>query len=336
MWVTETTTVPYIDIIVSPTTEVSTVVETVTVPSQVVETSFATTVVSTVTTTVTAPTVITSAPVKRRALGRRGRRCAPPQEASTTSSSSSEEPSSTSSTSFPVASDCPNLEAYYSACACITAVGTTQTVSLPAQTVTLTVPETASSPIPSTSVSTAVQVQSSTVTVTTPVVSTFLTATTTTTTKTVTVVPPEPTQTGQIMFGGAAATKDKFLQIASTSTTYGFLTYSDSGISSSMATVIFKTGQQPVRADKPAQKLWLMNPEPSNGALAFINGDGPSNGGEVITCDIGVGNTVTCSNASGSLNQLYNCGGYLQLAIPNLPTNYGCEAITWTIVHVIM
>ena len=334
VFATETSTVPYTDIVISLTTEDSTVIETTTVPSQVVQTSYTTTVVNTVTSTVTAPAVLTSAPARRK-RGKLGRRCAPKQsiassstEPSSTESSSSTEPSS--SASFPLASDCPNVEAYFSACACISAAATTQTVTAPASTSTSIIPATVSTAIPSTSVSTIIQLHTSTVTVTSPVVSTLLTATSTTTTQTVTTTLVAPTQTGQVVLSGTSKVEGKVAQLWLTGGIWTYVSYTGSGASPiTPANIIFKNGQQPARADQPTQLLWG---DYGNNAWVFLDGNGNDYGLTPITCNIGSGNKVTCQDPTGNLNTIYDCGGSLLLSTN--PSQYtGCEAVSLTIVH---
>lgn len=302
-------------------------VETATAPTQVVETSYTTTVVSTVTTTVTSAAVVPSVTVLRR--GKLGRRCAPGQS----TASSSTEPSSTepsSSVSFPLASDCPNVEAYFSACACISAAATTQTVTAPASTVTSIIPATVSTAIPSTSVSTVILLHTSTVTVTSTVVSTLLAATSTTTTQTVTTTPVAPTQTGQVVVGGTSKTQGKIVELWITGGPLNYVSYAGANVPHlTPATIVFKNGKQPARADKPAQLLWA---DVGINALAFLDGNGNDYGLTPITCNIGAGNTVTCQDPTGLINTIYDCSGTLVLSTN--PTPYsGCDAVTWTILH---
>ncbi len=187
VFTTRTASVSYTDIIVSLTTDISTVVQTVTVPSQVsqtkTETVFYPTVVKSATTTV----LTTSSPVKRR--NEKLYRCRPKTSGISSLSSST-------SALFPIASNCPSLDDYSSACACITAVATTLSVTLPAATSTSTTDTTVSVAISSTSLSSVTSVVTSTAYVTTPatVTQTITTPTTTTstTTATVTLVPGGP------------------------------------------------------------------------------------------------------------------------------------------------
>lgn len=200
VFTTDTASVSYTDIIVSPTTDVSTVLQTVTVPSQAsqtqTETVYSPTVVETTTTTVVTDGPSTTSPMRRR--NEKGRGCRPRQSSSSSlfSSSTSSHSSSSTSALFPIASNCPSREDYSSACACITAVATTQSVTLPAATSTSTVDMTVSVAVSLTSLSSTMSVLTSTVYVTTPttVTKTITTPTTTTSTATatVTLVPGGP------------------------------------------------------------------------------------------------------------------------------------------------
>ena len=162
--------------------------QTVTVPSQVSQTQTETVYYPTVVKTTTT-TVLTNGPSIQRRNERRGR-CRPKKSSTASLSSSS------TSALFPIASNCPSLEDYSSACACITAVATTQSVTLPAATLTSTTDTTVSVAISSTSLSSVTSVLTSTAYVTTPttVTQTVTTPTTTTSTATaiVTLVPGGP------------------------------------------------------------------------------------------------------------------------------------------------
>ncbi len=189
VFATHTASVSYTDIVVSFTIDISTAVQTVTVPSVVsqtqTETVFYPTVVKTATTTVltNSPSATSLAPQRR---DEKRYRCRPKTSGTLSSALAL----------FPIASNCPSLEDYSSACACITAVSTTLSVTLPAETSTSTTDTTVSVAISSTSLSSVTSVVTSTAYVTTPttVTQTVTTPTTTTSsaTATVTLVPGGP------------------------------------------------------------------------------------------------------------------------------------------------
>jgi hypothetical protein len=144
---------------------------------------------------------------------------------------------------------------------------------------------------------------------------------------------PAPLVTGQIFFGGSATFKGKYLQLAIVKgSAYMHLTYNGSGVSSNPSTFVFKAGQQPSRADNVNHKLWVMGAGGSSGALAFIDGDGASLGGVAVTCNVYLFDVV-CQDQTGTLTQMYICGSWLQLGVPGLDANSGCEPITWAIAH---
>ncbi|KAK3689183.1 hypothetical protein B0T22DRAFT_168344 [Podospora appendiculata] len=154
---TLTTTLGYTDIVVTPSTTTSIVQETVTSYAQVIDTItlIASTRTATVTAQVTAPA---NTYLKKRGHKKRGTACKaktsstslPALPSSSSSSSSTPVVTSTSSAPlFPLASNCPSLDEYSSACACI-AVPSTSTTTLPASVSTSTVYETTSSAIAST------------------------------------------------------------------------------------------------------------------------------------------------------------------------------------------
>ncbi|KAL7893042.1 hypothetical protein HDV63DRAFT_401791 [Trichoderma sp. SZMC 28014] len=132
---TNIVSVSYTDIIVSPTTNVSTSVQTAIVPSQAfqtqTETVYSPTVVKAITTALLKDGSSATSLMRRRNENRGGCK---PIHSRTSSLSSSTSVSSLSSlpTSvlFPITSNRPSHKAYYSACACITVhrVGLTSTV----------------------------------------------------------------------------------------------------------------------------------------------------------------------------------------------------------------
>ncbi|KAL2135487.1 hypothetical protein VTI74DRAFT_8346 [Chaetomium olivicolor] len=182
---TTTLTVPYTDIIVPVSTSVSTNYVTSTSYTEVVQTvtEYSSTSVATVTQVVSR--------LANRAVWRRGKCGTKPSATSTVLSTSSAAP-------FPIASNCPSLEEYSSACVCILAASSTATVTEPVPSSIVTVTETSTVPLTSTAV---VNVVVPT-TVVMPATSTITTTTTeifqTTTTITSTVI-PSPTYVSQVV-----------------------------------------------------------------------------------------------------------------------------------------
>ncbi|OIW33699.1 hypothetical protein CONLIGDRAFT_640798 [Coniochaeta ligniaria NRRL 30616] len=200
----------YTDIIISTSTVYSTLEETSTSYDTISETAtaYTTTVVNTLTTTVAAPTV-----VKRDTKKRRG--CQPKPSSSSTVSSSpatSTESSTASSTTsastlFPLATNCPSLEEYSSACACLEPTPVTEY----APAITSIIHETESATVESTTETvitlavTTVIVQPASTTLTSTL--TTLTSSTTTATQTSTPSPAVPQTFGLVLNDGANAGK---------------------------------------------------------------------------------------------------------------------------------
>ena len=130
--------------------------------------------------------------------------------------------------------------------------------------------------------------------------------------------------------GGTSKVQGKIVQLALTGSAWTYVSYPGSGSPTmTPATIIFKTGQQPARADKPSSLLWG---DYGNNALVFLDGNGNDYGLTPITCNIGAGNTVTCQDPTGLINTIYDCGGSFVLSTN--PTPYSdCVAVSWTIVH---
>ncbi|KAK3681788.1 hypothetical protein B0T22DRAFT_494774 [Podospora appendiculata] len=187
---TSIATSTYIDVVISTSTVYSTLEQASTSYATVYQTAteYTTTLVNTLTTTV-APAV--SAVPKKRSNKKRGHHKRGNCKHSTSSglSSSSEAPSSTTSSSalFPIATNCPSLAEYSSACACLEPATVTEYASA----ATSVVLETATTTIPSTTEA-VVTVAVTTVVVkpaTATLVSTLTTLTATTTIATVTATP---------------------------------------------------------------------------------------------------------------------------------------------------
>ncbi|KAK3991481.1 hypothetical protein QBC44DRAFT_367937 [Cladorrhinum sp. PSN332] len=307
---TATTTVSYMDIVVSLTTQTSTLQDTVTSYETAFETAteYTTTHVSTITNTVTARPAVTTVYKRKH---RKRRNCRP--EPSSTLTLSSEDPetetASTTSTSVlepavPIASNCANLEEYSSACSCITAVETAQTVTAPASTSTSTIYETISEAIPSVSEST-VSVVVTTVIVkpaTTTAVTTVQTALQSATTVVTTV---QAIQTAQLVWDSPGK-PDRKLSVGVT----GHATWANTG-----ATTIslFSEPGRPYLTASPSLTLWITEYGGSYkfGPLRFLTAAYASSGSwKPVTCSVNPAGYVNCQaskDSSTSYTAFYEC-----------------------------
>jgi hypothetical protein len=314
---TATTTVSYTDIIVSLSTAYSTYESTVTSYANVLEvtTEYTTTLVDTITTTIV-PTLV---PKRRDGKKVRRGKCKP----SSTSSEASVAPSSTTSSAplFPVASNCPSLEEYSSACACIDAVSTTSVVTEPAVASTSTVYETVSTVIPSTVVS-AVTVAVTTVVVkpaTSTITSTLKTAAVSTTT--VTAASVSPTQTGKLVIKGGPR-DGYYLQRNAAN---GYLTFNASpDLGTDIAVVL--AGGSPYLSSQPTAKLYLYNLAPTYGLLTFLTPAQATTSNPTITCSVSSSTGyLNCSSSNGYYT-IFQCASYIYMAAPTWVFS-GCTAI---------
>lgn len=331
---TATTTVSYTDIIVSLSTESSTVEQTVTVSTDVQEaaTAYSTTVVETVTTVVMAQST-SQAPVKKRrgACGHGSSTTASttspePSLSSSTVSESSSTPDSATSTTLstsalvPVASNCPSLADYSSACSCISAIDTTQTVTAPASTSTSVVYATVSTTIPSVSGSTTTALETNlvTVSVTATITSTLTTATTSTTTLTKIIA---PTQTGYLLIANGAR-EGKPLNVVSS-----YVQWANTGTGTAIS---FATagGQQPWLPGQPNVKLFVHSANAQVGVLYFeTDAQALTYGDSPVVCGMDVAGTVTCQIPAKGFSTMLQCGAYVYLSAPSF-TQASCTLIT--------
>ncbi len=307
---TTTATVSYTDIIVSLTTKVSTIDETVTVSADVYETVTAySTVLATVTTIapLEAPRSTMVPEKMKKRTQRRGCR------GSTTSSESTAPSSSTAAPLFPIASNCPSLEEYSSACACISAVATTQTVTDAASTVISVIPKTVTTEIPFTSVSTVELVVTETVTATatstlTATVTSSLSGTTTVT------VHLAPTQSSAVYVtspwgqGNSLGWNGGIVGAANNAdpNVIGFVT----------------AGGQPWLVSDPAHKLFACDgssyygSNPQWRAVEFETDDRASDC-QPITCTVATDGQLSCQTTTGiTLTKFMSCywGMYIATA----------------------
>ena len=323
---TATVTVPYTDIIVTLTTTESTSYETSTSYEEILETvtAYSATSVATVTEVATAPT---AGFIKKRG-NKKKRGCSKTSSqvstestpAATSTDAASTDATSTDATStdatsstlalFPIASNCADLKAYSSACACINAVTSTVTATtLPAASTEVTT-VTESSAVPSTSTSVVTVVVSSTVVVP---AETTLTATSTglyqsTVTVTSTTTPVAPTQTAiwKVVNGPAAG---KPINIVS-----GYMQWSPNTAMTGTKLVALTAGGQVTVASSPTQKLYVHLGSSQYGVFLFeTDATAASAGDKAVTCSL-AGDAVSCSAPSVGFDTMFQCGSYFYMA----------------------
>ncbi len=338
---TATVTVPYTDIIVTLTTTESTSYETSTSYEEILETvtAYSATSVATVTEVATAPT---AGFIKKRG-NKKKRGCSKTSSqvstestpAATSTDAASTDATSTDATStdaastdatstdatstdatsstlalFPIASNCADLKAYSSACACINAVTSTVTATtLPAASTEVTT-VTESSAVPSTSTSVVTVVVSSTVVVP---AETTLTATSTglyqsTVTVTSTTTPVAPTQTAiwKVVNGPAAG---KPINIVS-----GYMQWSPNTAMTGTKLVALTAGGQVTVASSPTQKLYVHLGSSQYGVFLFeTDAAAASAGDKAVTCSL-AGDAVSCSAPSVGFDTMFQCGSYFYMA----------------------
>ncbi|KAK4196361.1 hypothetical protein QBC40DRAFT_183724 [Triangularia verruculosa] len=321
VYATATTTVEYIDIIVSLTTATSTLEETLTSYDSVFTTAteYTTTNVVTVATTVTgnpAPSTLKKMRKRKNCTKKPSSTLSktetvPATEVPQTSTIETETQTITSMTSaVPICSD----EAEYSsACSCIGAVSDiTETVTATADISTSTIYETVSSAILSVSESvvnvvvTTVVVKPATVTAT----STFSTGLETTTTVTSVL---HPTQTSQLLIeGGPRAGRP--LRVVNQ-----YVQWASSGSGSGSDITFTLANGQPWLPGQPQVKLYVHSASSQVGVLYFqtvvqaaIYGDA------AVTCGVNESGNLSCVSVHGvtgsRLTDFWQCGAYVYLA----------------------
>ena len=293
-------------------------------------TAYSATSIATVTEVATAPTagfVKKRSNKKKRGCSRTSSQISTESTPDATSTESTPEATSTtdatSSTSalFPVASNCANLEAYSSACACINAVSSTVTVTATPAASTEVTTVTESSAIPSTSTSVVTVVVSSTVVVP---AETTLTATSTglyqsTVTVTSTTTPVAATQTAYFKITNGAAA-GKYLSVNSQYVQYQYAT-----TLTPTKFLALTAGGQVALASDPTQKLYLRGPTVSYGVLWFEADAAAASTDKAVTCTL-AGDVVSCSAPSVGFNTLFQCGAYLYLG-KSTWTQAGCTSV---------
>ncbi|KAG7292162.1 hypothetical protein NEMBOFW57_002197 [Staphylotrichum longicolle] len=337
--VTITVTVPYTDVIVTTSTTESTSYATSTSYAEVVETvtAYSATSIATVT------EVVTAATKRRRGRGHRKRGCKPssssvptattpavtPSPSTTETTSSSTEPavSSPSSAPYPIASNCPSLEEYSSACSCINAVsGATTTITVAFPTGTTWVDVTDSAIVPPTSTSVVTVVVPSTVVV--PAVTT-VTATTTgvfqsTTTVTSTTTPVAPTQTAYLSVNDGTSA-GKYVVLTGVK-----MVYSADATAGTLLFALPAAGGQPALADGTRKMYIDSNFIVSNqGSPLMMQTDTLASASayyKPVTCDIH-GDMVTCVAPSVGASLMYRCGTSIMLAKPTYTPSASCTVL---------
>ncbi|KAK3331603.1 hypothetical protein B0T19DRAFT_482069 [Cercophora scortea] len=334
----------YIDVVISTSTVYSTLEQTSTSYATVYETAteYTTTLVNTITTTVT-PTV-TALP-KKRSPKKRGHHKRGSCKHSTSSGlpSSSDVPSSTSSSSeaasttvsseapsstisssalFPIATNCPSLAEYSSACACLEPATVTEYASA----ATSVVLETAATTIPSTT-ETVVTVAVTTVVVkpaTATLISTLstLTATTTTATATATPAPVVPQTFGLVMADGANA--GKAASIGGSAPAYTFI-WSSSQLPTSLT--LTSAGTVPFMTSNAVYKMYVRASTTAYGLVFFTTSSYVSTTSYLwlpVTCSLAPTTLVmSCSTSTNNLTRFLQCGSNFYMANPTT-TPGGC------------
>ncbi|KAK0707360.1 hypothetical protein B0H67DRAFT_670301 [Lasiosphaeris hirsuta] len=301
-----TETVQYTSVVVETSTAYSTSDSTSTLYTQVVETAsaYSATAVETAT--------VTIAPDKKR----RNRKRSPCKPSIPPSAVPSTIASTTTPSWWPLASNCPTLEDYESACACIYAVSTaTRTNTLVPLVSTVVATNTVSSLVESTATSVVNTVVINTVA--TVATSTFVSTTTGIyqTTTTVTEI-AEPVQTRTILLEITHQAGALFARIDANK----FLSYEPSSAGSSSGAVQVKfvpSGEQPSLAGYPAFKLVLASLGADYGLLRFEeDSSSPAVTWGVVSEK--AGEPVTFASADTGYDTSYTCGdGFIYLAGPN-------------------
>ena len=350
--VIETST--YTDIIISTSTAYSTVDDFLTSTETVSETAtqYTTTVVNTVSATVT---VTPAKKKKRRRDFCKGKSSTTPASSafsasstisavsseapsslapsssappSSAPSSSSAPPSSTSATPlFPLATDCPSLPDYSSACACLEPTTVTEyhdpITSIIHQTSVTTISSTTEAVV--TVVTTTIIVKPATTTLT----STLSTLTTTTTTvqQTTTLPPPVPTSFGLVLRDGVNVGRSAAL--AGTAPAFTFVWAA--GVSPATLHLDTSAGPaQPVLASGATYKMYVRLSTTSYGIVFFTTASYVSTSAYTwlpVTCALNpVGLAISCSTTTGFVRFL-QCGSNFYMAnASTLPG--GCAAVT--------
>ncbi|KAM7196207.1 hypothetical protein V8F33_006319 [Rhypophila sp. PSN 637] len=261
-----------------------------------------------------------------------------PVSTSTSQASSTEESlsptSSFSSTAlFPTATDCPSLEEYSSACACIHAVSSASTITDVASTATSVTTTTVSTEIPSVTETTTTMLVSTVVvtTVVTTSTSTFLTDTTTITTVTSTVVPAPPaaSQTAALRVLAPAALAGRRLTTSGNPTALSIQNNDNAaGTALVLPTWTNASGMQLLLASSPNLRLYGQNNSSVRQRLIFVtSGTAAGSGHNAIMCRVDAGQTLTCTRINNGWTRLIQCANEVYIASPTY-VNAACTELT--------
>ncbi|KAK3326014.1 hypothetical protein B0H66DRAFT_145448 [Apodospora peruviana] len=341
---TATHEVPYTDITIEISTVVETVYQTTTSYAVVQETVTEYTTTNVVTEVTTVTVGATSLPVgtknKKKKKKKRGAchhstsampsstvvESSTPPSSSVPLTSSTVPTSSTAALPLPIASNCPSLEEYSSACSCIYAVTSTSTYTEVPRPSTSATTLTVSSAILSTSVS--VMTEYVTVTVpeaaTTTLTSTVSTNLATTTRSTSTTSPPPAVTSFMVLANGLRA--GRYLTLVS-----GYLQYdiNNVGVAVAVRFVVPPSGGgggQIVLVSDPSMKMVSRQTSLQVGVLAFEN-DATSipAGNPAVTCTNTAG-IVACAIPGRGFTVVYSCGAYLYIGSPSWAQS-GCTVV---------
>jgi hypothetical protein len=313
---TTTATSTYTDIFISTSTELSTVEETSTSYETNLQTAteYSTTLIDTLTTTVPAPTT-TRGPQKKKRDVRKRRTCTP---RTTTSSTTT-----LSSAPFPLATNCPDLAAYSSACACIeptfsvTYVGTTSVITeYESTTVTSTTSAVVTEPV------TTVIVDPETTTLTSTL--TTQTETTTTATEASSPSPAVPQTFGLVLSDGPNVGKSAVTSGNALAYTYVWA----SGVSPTQLGLT-DPGTTPFLTSNSGYQMYVRLSTTSYGIVFFTTSAYVSSSGFTwvpVTCSLDPSTLVISCLTPNGLTRFLQCGTNFYMANPTT-TPGGCIGV---------
>ncbi|KAK0666984.1 hypothetical protein QBC41DRAFT_374988 [Cercophora samala] len=338
IFATATTTVEYIDIIVSLTTATSTLEGTLSSYESLVQTAteYTTTNVVTISTTVTANPAPSSLKKMRKRRGCTRRSSSTLTQIETVTTTELSEPSTTEpetntetetiTSTASAAPVCSDEAEYSSACSCIGAVsGVTETVTATADISTSTIYETVSSAIPSISESvvnvvvTTVVVKPATVTTTTTVSTNLQTTTTATTVA-------QPTQQAKLVLANGPR-QGRYLTIVNS-----YVQYDINNVGAAVGAQFgFAPSGQPWLASNPDVKLYSTQTSSVVGALYMETAAQAAGKGDVaVTCNVDENGVMSCGIPSREFTKVFSCGAYLYIAKASWAQS-GCVAVDFRI-----
>ncbi|OTB04158.1 hypothetical protein M426DRAFT_164247 [Hypoxylon sp. CI-4A] len=235
--------------------------------------------------------------------------------------SSSAVPTSSSSVPvIPIASNCPNLEDYSSACGCIDAVSTTSITSAPTPTSTLTVLTTSTVTIPSTSVSTVTVVITSDVTTLVTTTQTATQTTEATLTETTTTV-ATATQSAHLKITSATRSTTivgRYITVGACSSTVPCLQYDyqNTGVSAAGNFRVSDAGVWSLR-DSPSLTAYAHESSAGGISAIYFMSSADTSLYSPLSCSVGADGAFTCLSPTYSYNTFVVCGAWLYM----IPTN---------------